>query len=43
MLLYPFSDEKFSITLNEKSYAIMAGFIIVMAMLAFLWLYFKKR
>lgn len=43
MLLYPFSDEKFSITLDEKSYAIMAGFIILMAMLAFLFLYFKKR
>jgi membrane-bound metal-dependent hydrolase YbcI (DUF457 family) len=43
MLLYPFSDEKFSITLDEESYAIMAGFIIVMAILTFLWLYFKKR
>ena len=43
MLFYPFSDEMFSITLDEESYAIMAGFIIVMAILAFLWLHFKKR
>lgn len=43
MLFYPFSHEMFSITLDEDSYAIIAGFIIVMAILAFLWLYFKKR
>ncbi len=43
MLFYPFSDEKFSIILGEESYAIIAGFIIMMAILAFLWLHFKKR
>lgn len=43
MLFYPFSGEKFSITLDEKSYAIIAGLIIVIAGLAFLWLYFKGR
>lgn len=41
MLFYPFSDEKFSIILDEKSYAIIAGLIIVIAVLAFIWLYFK--
>ncbi len=41
MLFYPFSSEKFSITLNEKSYAIIAGLIIVIAGLTYLWLYFK--
>ncbi len=41
MLFYPFSGEKFSITLDEKSYAIIAGFIIVIAVITFLWLYFK--
>ncbi len=41
MLFYPFSGEKFSITLDEKNYAIIAGFIIVIAVITFLWLYFK--
>jgi membrane-bound metal-dependent hydrolase YbcI (DUF457 family) len=41
MLFYPFSSDKFSITLYEKSYAIIAGLIIVIAVLTFLWLYFK--
>ncbi len=43
MLLYPFSDEKFSITLDEESYAIIAGLIVVIALFAFLWLYFKEH
>lgn len=42
MLFYPFSDEKFSITLGEESYAIIAGSIIVIAVLVFLWLHFKE-
>lgn len=42
MLFYPFSSEKFSITLGEESYAIMAGVIIVIAVLAFLHMYFKQ-
>ncbi len=42
MLFWPFSGERFSITLEEKSYAIMAGFIIMIAMFSFLWLYFKS-
>ncbi|VVB92759.1 LexA-binding, inner membrane-associated putative hydrolase [uncultured archaeon] len=42
MLFWPFSGERFSITLEEKSYAIVAGFIIMIAMFSFLWLYFKK-
>lgn len=42
MLFYPFSGEKFSIILDEKSYAIIAGLIIVIAVLAFIWLYFKE-
>jgi membrane-bound metal-dependent hydrolase YbcI (DUF457 family) len=41
MLLYPVSSKIFSITLNEKSYAIVAGFIIIIAVLASVWLYFK--
>ncbi len=43
MLLYPFSDEKFSIPLGEESYAIVAGFIMIIAALSFLWLYFRER
>ncbi|MCE8428626.1 MAG: metal-dependent hydrolase [Candidatus Methanoperedens sp.] len=43
MLFYPFNSEQFSITLDEKSYAIVAGFIIVTAVLAFVWLYFKRE
>lgn len=43
MLLYPFSHENFSIILSEESYAIIAGFIIIIATLSFLWLYFRKR
>ncbi len=42
MLFYPFSDEKFSIVLNEESYAIMAGLIFGIAVLAFLRLRFKR-
>ncbi len=42
MLFYPFSAEKFSIILGEESYAIMAIFIMVMAILSFLGLYFKE-
>ena len=42
MLFYPFSDEKFSITLGEESYAIMAGLILLIAVLTFLWLHFKE-
>ncbi len=42
MLFWPFSSARFSITLEEKSYAIMTGFIIIIAMFSFLWLYFKK-
>ncbi len=41
MLFYPFNSEKFSITLDEKSYAIVAGFIIIMAVVTFVWFYFK--
>ncbi|VVB87961.1 LexA-binding, inner membrane-associated putative hydrolase [uncultured archaeon] len=40
MLFYPFSGEKFSIILDEKSYTIIAGFIILIAVITFLWLYF---
>jgi membrane-bound metal-dependent hydrolase YbcI (DUF457 family) len=43
MLFYPFNSEMFSITLNEKSYAIVAGFIIITAVLAFVWSYFKGK
>jgi hypothetical protein len=43
MLFYPFNSEKFSITLDEKSYAIVAGFIIVISILAFVWFYFKRK
>ncbi len=43
MLFYPFSNEKFSITLDEESYAIVAGFIIVIAVFAFIGLYFKEH
>jgi membrane-bound metal-dependent hydrolase YbcI (DUF457 family) len=42
MLFYPFNREEFSITLDEKSYAIVAGFIMVTALLAFVWLNFKR-
>jgi membrane-bound metal-dependent hydrolase YbcI (DUF457 family) len=41
MLFYPFNSETFSITLDEKSYAIVAGFIIIIAVLAFVWSHFK--
>jgi membrane-bound metal-dependent hydrolase YbcI (DUF457 family) len=43
MLLWPFSNERFSITLEEKSYAIVAGFIIIIAVLSFLWLYCRRK
>ncbi len=43
MLFYPLNSEKFSITLDEKSYAIVAGFIIVMAVFTFVCFYFKKK
>ncbi len=43
MLYYPFNSETFSIILDEKSYAIVAGFIIIIAVLALLWSYFKKE
>ena len=43
MLFYPFNREQFSITLDEKSYAIVAGLIILTAMLAFVWLKFKRE
>ncbi len=43
MLFYPFNRELFSITLDEKSYAIVAGSIIVTAMLAFVWLNLKRE
>ena len=36
MLFYPFSSETFSITLGEESYALIAGFIAAMAVIAFL-------
>ena len=42
MLFYPFSNEKFSITLNEESYTIMAGFIVAIAVFAAARLYFKE-
>ncbi len=42
MLFWPFSGVRFSITLEEKSYAIMAGFIIIIAILSFLWLHSKE-
>lgn len=42
VLLYPFSGEKFSIILGEESYAIIAGFILVMAAFVFLWLHFRE-
>ncbi len=42
MLLWPFSGERFSITLEERSYAIVAGFIILLALFTFLRLYFKE-
>ncbi len=42
MLFYPFSNEKFSITLGEENYAIMVGFIIAIAIFAFVWLYFRE-
>ena len=41
MLFYPFSSDKFSITLNEESYTIMAGFIAAIAVFV-VWLYFKE-
>lgn len=37
MLFYPFSNEKFSIILNEESYAIMAGLIAAIAVFVFVW------
>ncbi len=43
MLFYPFNREQFSITLEEKSYAIVASLIIVTTMLAFVWLKFKRE
>ncbi len=43
MLFYPLNSEKFSITLDEKSYAIVAGFIMVMAIFTFVCFYFKKK
>ncbi len=43
MLFYPLNSEKFSITLDEKSYAIVAGFIIVMAVFTFVCFYFKRK
>jgi len=42
MLFYPFSSEQFSITLDEKSYAIIAGFIVAIAIFVVVWLYFKE-
>ncbi len=43
MLLFPLSDEKFSILLGEESYAVIAAFIIVAALLIFLWLHYSKQ
>ena len=43
MLLYPLSDEKFSILLGEESYAVIAGFIIAAALLIFLWLHYSEQ
>lgn len=43
MLFYPFNNESFSITLDEKSYPIVAGFIVVISILAFIWFYFKRK
>jgi len=43
MLFYPFNSEKFSITLDEKSYAIIAGFIIVISIIAFVWFYLRRK
>ena len=43
MLFYPFNSEKFSITLDENGYSIVAGFIIVISVLAFVWFYFKGK
>ncbi len=42
MLFYPFSNEKFSITLSGENYAIIAGFIAAVAAFTFLWLYHKE-
>ncbi len=42
MLFYPFSNEKFYITLGEESYAIVAVIIIAIAVLTFLCLHFKQ-
>ena len=42
MLFYPFNNEQFSITLDENSYAIVAGFIAAIAVFAVVWLYFKE-
>jgi hypothetical protein len=43
MLFYPVNSEQFSITLDDKSYPIVAGFIIITAVLAFIWLNFKRE
>ncbi len=43
MLFYPFNSEKFSIILDEKSYVVVAGFIILMAVFTFVWFYFKRK
>ncbi len=43
MFVYPFSNEKFSITLSEENYAIIAGFIAAVAAFTFIWLHYKER
>lgn len=42
MLFYPVSDEKFSIVLGEENYVIVAGLILILSLLIFLWLHIKK-
>ncbi|NJD77352.1 MAG: metal-dependent hydrolase [Candidatus Methanoperedens sp.] len=42
MLFYPFSSEKYSITLSEGNYTIIAGFIAAAAVFTLVWLYFKE-
>ncbi len=43
MLFYPFSSEKFSITLSIENYAIIAGFIAAIAAFVFIWMHYKDR
>ncbi len=43
MVFYPLNNEKFSIILDEKTYVIVAGFIIIMAVFTFVWFYFRRN